>query len=363
MGDARHGALPHGRIGVCQQAVARTTSETMLDRRLSVAPMMDWTDPACRYLLRLISRHTLLYTEMVPAQAVWHGRVERFLAHHASEHPLAVQFGGADAEQLAFCAREAEAWGYDEVNLNVGCPSDRVQSGRFGACLMAEPGLVAELVAAMREATTLPVTVKTRIGIDHQDDYASFLRFVDTVAEAGCGTFIIHARKAWLKGLSPRQNREIPPLRYEFVEALKRDRPGLEVIINGGITTLAEAEAWLEHVDGVMIGREAYHNPYLLAEADRRLFGDSDARPPSREAVVAGYREYVAGELARGARLSRMSRHLVGLFQGLPGARAWRRTLSEGAARADAGTEVIDRALAEVTDRAAPEAAGMRASA
>lgn len=320
----------------------------MPDRRLSVAPMMDWTDPACRYLLRLVSRHTLLYTEMVPAQAVWHGKAERFLAHHPAEHPLAVQFGGADPEQLALCAREAEARGYDEVNLNVGCPSDRVQSGRFGACLMAEPERVARLVAAMRAATRLPVTVKTRIGIDRQDDYASFLRFVDTVAAAGCETFIIHARKAWLRGLSPKQNREVPPLRYDFVAALKRDRPGLEVIVNGGVADLATTREWLAVVDGVMIGREAYHNPYLLAEADRRIFGDTAAPVVSREAVVTGYRAYVAAELARGARLSRMSRHLVGLFQGLPGARAWRRTLSEGAARPDAGVEVIDRALAQV---------------
>jgi len=325
--------------------------------------MMDWTDPACRYLLRLVSRHTLLYTEMVPAQAVWHGGGERFLAHHPAEHPLAVQFGGADPEQLALCAGEAESWGYQEVNLNVGCPSDRVQSGRFGACLMAEPQLVARLVRAMRGASRLPVTVKTRIGIDRQDSYAAFLRFVDTVAAAGCETFIIHARKAWLQGLSPKQNREVPPLRYDFVEALKRDRPQLEVIVNGGVKDLAAATAWLDVVDGVMIGREAYHNPYLLAEADRRIFHDAAAPVVSREAVVAGYREYVAAELARGVRLSRMSRHLVGLFQGLPGARAWRRTLSEGAVGPDAGVEVIDRALAQVTGRAAPQVSGVRASA
>ncbi|MDJ0969872.1 MAG: tRNA dihydrouridine(20/20a) synthase DusA, partial [Kiloniellales bacterium] len=235
--------------------------------------MMDWTDRHCRYLLRLISRRTLLYTEMVPTGAVLHGDRARFLGFDPAERPLALQLGGAEPEDLAACARLAEAEGYDEVNLNVGCPSDRVQHARFGACLMAEPALVARCIAAMQDAVGIPVTVKSRIGIDDQDDYVDLLRFVDSVASVGCRSFTVHARKAWLEGLSPKQNREIPPLNYERVYRLKAERPDLEIVINGGIRSLDEAEAHLARVDGVMIGRAAYQDPYLLAEADRRLFG------------------------------------------------------------------------------------------
>lgn len=316
----------------------------IITRRLSIAPMMGCTDPHERYFLRLCSRHILLYTEMVPAQAVWHGRGERLLAYNSEEHPVAVQFGGSDPRQLAYCARMAEVYGYDEVNLNIGCPSERVQAGRFGACLMAEPSLVAELIAAMRQATTLPVTVKTRIGIDQQDDYATLTQFVETVAGSGCRTFIVHARKAWLKGLSPKENRERPALRYDRVHRLKRDFPELEIVINGGICTLEQAEEQLAAVDGVMLGRAAYQNPYLLAKVDAQLFGDP--RPvPTRHDLVQAYLPYVERQLAGGVRLSCMTRHILGLYQGIPGARTWRSQLSERGARCGAGAEVIRQAL------------------
>ncbi|MCO6442335.1 MAG: tRNA dihydrouridine(20/20a) synthase DusA [Nitrococcus mobilis] len=319
-------------------------ASALITRRCSVAPMMGCTDPHARYFLRLCSRHTLLYTEMVPAQAVWHGRGERLLAYNSEEHSVAVQFGGSDPLQLAYCARMAEVHGYDEINLNVGCPSERVQAGRFGACLMAEPGLVAELVTAMRQATALPVTVKTRIGIDQQDGYAALAEFVECVANAGCRTFIVHARKAWLKGLSPKENRTRPPLRYDRVHQLKRDFPELEIVLNGGLRTLEQAEEQLAFVDGVMLGREAYRNPYLLAKADAQLF--NDPRPvPTRHELVQAYLPYIERQLAAGVRLSGMTRHLLGLFQGRPGARAWRSHLSVGVARSGAGVEVIEQAL------------------
>lgn len=323
------------------------------DPRLSVAPMMDWTDPACRYLLRLITRRTLLYTEMVPAQALWHGRAERFLAGHPAEHPVALQLGGSDPAQLAHGAALAQSWGYDEVNLNVGCPSDRVQSGRFGACLMREPALVGELVRAMREATTLPVTVKSRIGVDHDDHYEQLSHFTDTLIRAGADGLIVHARKAWLSGLSPKENREVPPLRYEVVAQLKRDFPMLPIVLNGGIRDLETAEAWGQQLDGVMIGREAYHNPWLLAEADQRIFHDARApRAVDRATVARQYRDYVAERHVPGVPISRYTRHLVGLYQGLPGAKIWRRALSEGAAKPGAGPAVIDEALAQWEARA-----------
>ncbi|MDN5850259.1 MAG: tRNA dihydrouridine(20/20a) synthase DusA [Nitrococcus sp.] len=315
-----------------------------ITRRLSIAPMMECTDPHERYFLRLCSRHALLYTEMIPTQAVWHGRGERLLAYNTEEHPVAVQFGGSDPRQLAYCARMAEGYGYDEVNLNVGCPSARVQAGRFGACLMAEPSLVAELVACMREATRLPVTVKTRIGIDQQHGYDALASFVECVAGAGCRTFIVHARKAWLQGLSPKENRARPPLRHDRVHRLKRDFPQLEIVINGGIRTLEQVEEQLSWVDGVMLGREAYRNPYLLANADARLFGDT--RPVrTRHELVRAYLPYVERQLAGGARVSCMTRHILGLYQGMPGARAWRSHLSEWGSRRGAGTEVILQAL------------------
>jgi tRNA-dihydrouridine synthase A len=315
--------------------------------RVSVAPMMDWTDRHCRYFLRLISRHVLLYTEMVTTGALLHGDRERFLAYHPDEHPLALQLGGSEPAELAACARMAEAHGYDEVNLNVGCPSDRVQSGRFGACLMAEPELVAECVAAMRGACGIPVTVKTRIGIDERDSYEDLTDFVSSVQGAGCRTFIIHARKAWLEGLSPKENREIPPLRYDVVHRLKADFPQLTIILNGGLKDLDTMAEELARLDGVMLGREAYHNPYLLAEVDRRFYGDGH-RVPSRHEVVARFLPYVAARLPEGVPLQAMTRHILGLFQGQPGARAWRRHLSENAHRRGAGVEVIEQAAALV---------------
>lgn len=326
------------------------------DRRLSVAPMMEWTDRHARFFLRLLAPRTLLFTEMVPALAVWHNAPERFLDYSAAERPLAVQFGGSDPEQLAHCARLAEAWGYDEVNLNVGCPSDRVQAGAFGACLMAEPDRVAECVAAMKESTRLPVTVKHRIGVDHLDHYDHLAGFVERVAAAGCGTFYVHARKAWLKGLSPKENREIPPLDYERVHRLKRDFPALEVILNGGITRTETLLATLERgLDGAMVGREAYTNPWALAGWDRALFGTSGAGVPDRHSAVRAFLPYVEAELARGARLQHLARHILGLFNGCPGGRRWRRHISEHAHKAGAGPEVIEQALARVPE--APAAA------
>ena len=314
--------------------------------------MMDWTDRHCRYLLRLISRRVLLYTEMVPIGAVLHGDRARFLGFDPAEHPVALQLGGADPGELAACARLAEAEGYDEVNLNVGCPSDRVQQARFGACLMAEPALVARCIAAMRAAVGIPVTVKSRIGIDDQDHYADLLRFVDTVAAAGCCSFTVHARKAWLEGLSPKQNREIPPLHYDRVYRLKAERPELEIVINGGIRSLDEAEAHLARVDGVMIGRAAYQDPYPLAEADRRIFGQAGPAA-GRQAVAEAMIAYARRETARGVPVKCITRHMLGLFNGLPGARAGRRSLSESAHRPGAGPEVIAAALDAVMARQA----------
>lgn len=327
-----------------------------VDRRLSVAPMMACTDRYARYLLRLISRHTLLYTEMVPAAAIVHGRADLFLAFDPSEHPVAVQFGGANASELAQCARWAHRYGFDEVNLNVGCPSDRVQSGRFGACLMAEAQQVRACVAAMVDASPLPVTVKTRIGIDEMDSWEFLCDFIATVAQGGCRGFAMHARKAWLKGLSPKANRDIPPLDYGRVYALKRQFPDLEIVLNGGVTTIDAALTHLHCVDGVMMGREAYHNPYVLAEVDARVFGRPTA-PLSRRGVLEAYLPFVEEQLRKGAPLSAMSRHLLGLFQGVPGARAWRRYISENAHRRGAGTEVLEAAAARVQD-ASERAAG-----
>ncbi len=312
--------------------------------KVSVAPMMDVTDRHLRYLLRLISKRVQLYTEMITTGALLHGDRKRFLSFHPDEHPLALQLGGSDAKAMAECAALADDAGFDEVNINVGCPSDRVQSGRFGACLMAEPELVAECVVAMRDVAQIPVTVKTRIGIDDQDSFESLLAFVDTVAAAGCETFIVHARKAWLKGLSPKQNREVPPLRYEVVARLKRERPQLSIVLNGGITSLDEAADHLKIVDGVMVGREIYRNPFLLDEVDHRIFGDP---PTSRspEDVVLAYLPYVEARLREGVPLARMARHLVALFPGVPGSKAYRRVLSEDVRYPGAGTEVITVAL------------------
>ncbi len=320
----------------------------MLDRTLSIAPMLDCTDRHCRYFLRLLSPHALLYTEMVTCGAIIHGDKEQHLGFSAEEHPLALQLGGSDPQQLAECAHIAEDYGYDEVNLNIGCPSDRVQSGRFGACLMAEPDLVAECVAAMQARVSIPVTVKTRIGIDEQDSYELLHRFVSTVAAAGCDVFIIHARKAWLQGLSPKQNREIPPLRYEVVYHLKQDFPHLHFSINGGIKTLADVQTHLAHVDGVMIGREAYHNSYMLTELERVLFSTIDI--PTREAVVAEMLPYLQRHTEQGQRLHHAVRHMIGLYLGQPNARLWRRYLSEHGCKHDAGVEVVTEALKLVRD-------------
>jgi len=306
--------------------------------------MLDWTDRHCRFFLRLISRHVLLYTEMVTTGAVLHGDRHRLLGFSLPEKPLALQLGGCDPVDLSECAHIGEDWGYDEINLNVGCPSDRVQRGRFGACLMAEPQLVAECVAAMQAKVRIPVTVKTRIGIDERDSYEELAQFIGTVAEAGCETFIIHARKAWLSGLSPKENREVPPLRYDIAEQIKRDFSGLEVVLNGGVHTLSEAQAHLQIFDGVMIGRAAYHNPYLLAEADRLLFKSTDL-PPSRRAIIESMLPYIQGELERGARLHSISRHLLGLYHGQPGGRLWRRHLGEAATRKNAGVAELRHIL------------------
>jgi len=322
-----------------------------LDRRLSVAPMLDWTDRYCRFFLRQISQHTLLYTEMITTGALLHRDPARFLDYNAQEHPLALQLGGSEPEELAHCARLADQWGYDEINLNVGCPSDRVQNGRFGACLMAVPELVADCVAAMHENTRRPVTVKHRIGIDEQDSYEELIHFIDTVAQAGCRTFIVHARKAWLQGLSPKENREIPPLRYQEVHRLKDDFPHLEFVINGGFKTLDEVEQQLAGLDGVMIGREAYQNPWMLADADWRIFADKPA-VDSRHEVIEGMLPFIEQELATGTPLHRITRHMLGLFQGVPGARAWRRELSQEAVKKDAGIEVLRRALTHLTAHA-----------
>ncbi|WP_116364491.1 tRNA dihydrouridine(20/20a) synthase DusA [Parahaliea mediterranea] len=315
--------------------------------RFSIAPMMDWSDHNCRFFWRLISKQARLYTEMVTTGALIHGDRERFLHYNDEEHPVALQLGGSNPADLAQCARWAEEWGYDEVNLNCGCPSDRVQSGMFGACLMARPALVAEGVRAMRDACDIPVTVKHRIGIDDMESYQQMLDFVGPVADAGCEVFIVHARKAWLQGLSPKENREIPPLNYPWVYQLKRDMPALTVVINGGIQTLDECQRHLEQVDGVMLGREAYQNPWCLAEVDSVLFG-MDKPASARDDVVEALLPYVEQQLARGARLNHMTRHILGLYQGVPGARRFRRHLSENAYKPDAGIEVLRDAYALV---------------
>ena len=318
--------------------------------RFSIAPMLDWTDRHCRYFHRQLTRQTLLYTEMVTTGAIIHGKGD-YLAYSQEEQPVALQLGGSDPAALAQCAKLAAERGYNEVNLNVGCPSDRVQNGRFGACLMGEAQLVADCVQAMREVVDIPVTVKTRIGIDEQDSYEFLCDFIQRVAEqGGCDTFIIHARKAWLSGLSPKENREIPPLDYERVYQLKRDFPQLTLSLNGGVKSLAEAKEHLQHLDGVMMGREAYQNPGLLAHVDRELFG-SDAATADPVAVVQAMYPYIERELAQGTYLGHITRHMLGLFQGIPGARQWRRYLSENAHKAGADVSVVEKALSLVAGR------------
>ncbi|MBI2383714.1 MAG: tRNA dihydrouridine(20/20a) synthase DusA [Gammaproteobacteria bacterium] len=315
--------------------------------RFCVAPMLDWTDRHCRFFLRLLSRRARLYTEMVTTGALIHGDRQRYLRFDRAEHPVALQLGGSEPDALARCAEFGAQAGYDEINLNCGCPSDRVQEGRFGACLMREPERVAAAVAAMRRATPLPVTVKCRIGVDDSAEYEFLRRFVETVAAAGCTTFVVHARKAWLQGLSPKENREIPPLRYETVYRLKQELPALTVAINGGIHSVAEAQAHLRHVDGVMMGREAYENPYVLAGLDRALFGD-EAAASSRADILRRLIPYVRAELDAGATLAHITRHILGLFRGQPGGRAFRRLLSERAHKPGAGVEILEEALLAV---------------
>jgi tRNA-dihydrouridine synthase A len=324
--------------------------------RFSVAPMLDWTDRHCRAFHRVLTRRARLYTEMVTTGALIHGPRARLLAFDPSEHPVALQLGGSEPADLGVCARLAEDAGYGEVNLNIGCPSERVQKGAFGACLMREPDLVADCVAEMRASVRIPVTVKCRIGVDDQDPREALFAFVERVAQAGCTTFVVHARKAWLKGLSPKDNREIPPLDHPLVYELKRTHPDLTVVINGGIATLGEAEAHLAHVDGVMMGRAAYQSPWLLAGADRALFGEANPTATRHEAL-AKFLPYVERERERGTTLNAMTKHILGLFNGLPGARAFRRHLSENAVKPGAGAEVIAAALALVPGGAAVRAA------
>ena len=318
--------------------------------------MMDWTDRHDRFFLRLISAHVMLYTEMVTADAVIHGDRARLLGFDAAEHPVALQLGGSDPDALARAAAIGQGFGYDEINLNVGCPSDRVQSGKFGACLMREPEVVAACVAAMGRAVDVPVTVKCRIGVDRQDPEVALPALVDAVTDAGVQTVIVHARKAWLDGLSPKENRDVPPLDYDLVRRLKAARPDLQVVLNGGLVDHDTIEAELAHVDGAMIGRAAYQDPYMLAEVDRRYYGAA-AAPPSRHEVVRGMRPYIEARLADGVHLGAITRHMLGLFQGRPGARAWRRHLSENAHKPGAGWSVIEDAAARVAEDAAPVAA------
>jgi tRNA-dihydrouridine synthase A len=323
--------------------------------RLCTAPMMDWSDRHCRYFFRLLAPHARLYTEMVGTGALLHGDRTRHLDFDPAEHPLALQLGGSDAQELARCARLAAQWGYDEINLNVGCPSERVQKGAFGACLMAEPHLVAACVRALREAGALPVSVKHRTGIDRVESYEFLRDFVGTVAEAGCSVFIVHARNAWLKGLSPKENREVPPLRYDFVQRLKREFAGLTIVLNGGLASCAAIEAQLPRIDGVMLGRTAYHDPWVLAEADARLFGDA-AAPRSRRDIAQAMRSYAERQRANGVALRQLTRHMLGLYHGRPHARLWRRLLSDAARLAANDPALIDEAVERVEDRLADAA-------
>ncbi|KAF3978657.1 MAG: tRNA dihydrouridine(20/20a) synthase DusA [Methylococcales symbiont of Iophon sp. n. MRB-2018] len=309
--------------------------------------MLDRTDRHCRYFHRLLTHKSLLYTEMVTTGALLHGSSQRFLAFNPAENPLAFQLGGSKPKELASCAKMIEDFSYDEINLNIGCPSDRVQNGRFGACLMADPALVADCIDAMRQVVSIPVTVKSRIGIDEQDSYQQLLDFIGTVANVGCETFIIHARKAWLKGLSPKQNREIPPLRYDLVYQIKKDLPGLEIILNGGVTSLQSAQDILQHVDGVMVGREAYNNPYVLAEVDNNLY-QTATKIKTRDEVVMALIPYISKHIADGGRLHNVTRHILGLFHGVAGARKWRSYLSENAGKKGADEGVVLEALKHV---------------
>ena len=320
----------------------KDASLTAASIRLSVAPMMEWTDTHCRVFHRLLAPHARLYTEMVHANAVIHGDRTRLLAMDPIEHPVALQLGGSDPALLAKAARIGADAGFDEINLNCGCPSDRVQAGRFGACLMREPALVAEGVAAMIASCNVPVTVKCRLGVDDDHEWEHFLAFIDTIAEAGCGMFVVHARNAWLKGLSPKENRQVPPLRYDWAYQLKRERPHLQVIVNGGIADAIEALAHLAHVDGAMLGRAAYHDPYLLHRLDVDWFG-GELR--SRAELLRAMQPYVEAQLANGGLLKHIVRHVLGLFAGQPGGRAFRQVISEGAHKPGADWSLVEHAI------------------
>ncbi|QGZ94657.1 tRNA dihydrouridine(20/20a) synthase DusA [Terricaulis silvestris] len=324
-----------------------------LDRRFSIAPMMDWTDRHCRAFHRALTKHALLYTEMLTADAIIHGDRERLLGFDDVEHPVALQLGGSDPAKMAEAARIGAAFGYDEINLNIGCPSDRVQAGRFGACLMREPALVAALWSAAQEAApNIPVTIKSRIGVDDQEPRDALYELVDTSARAGCSTFVVHARKAWLDGLSPKENRDVPPLDYELVRQLKRDRPDLEIILNGGLKDLDHALAEQHGVDGVMLGRAAYQQPATLLDVDERVFATA-APSCTREEAAFAYLPYIETKLAEGVALHAMTRHMLGLFNARPGGRIWRRVLSERGVRRGAGVEVVRAAFDEMNQAAA----------
>ncbi|MGB2002877.1 MAG: tRNA dihydrouridine(20/20a) synthase DusA [Porticoccaceae bacterium] len=318
------------------------------NRKFCVAPMLDWTDRHCRYFMRLISRHAVLYTEMITTGAILHGDTHHHLHMDAFEHPVALQLGGSDPADLARACVLASQYDYAEINLNCGCPSDRVQNGMFGAVMMKNAQITADCVAAMQDAVDLPVTVKHRIGVDDFDSYEFLCDFVETVAATGCNTFLVHARKAWLKGLSPKQNREIPELNYDRVYQLKKDYPQLEIIINGGVTDLTQSQQHLQQLDGVMVGREAYTNPYLLATVDQAIYG-SEAPVKSRQKIAEEFLQYVDNELSKGTKLQAMTRHILGLFHGMPGARQYRRHISENAYKSDAGIDVLTAALAKTT--------------
>lgn len=328
--------------------------------RFCTAPMMEWSDTHCRYFWRQLSKHARLYTEMVTTNALIHGDRSRFLAFQQEEHPVALQLGGSAPKALAECAKIAEDAGFDEVNLNCGCPSDRVQENKIGACLMAEPQLVAECLAAMQQVVNIPVTVKHRLGIDGLDSKAHFEGFVETVKQSGCTVFIVHARKAWLNGLSPKENREVPPLNYDWVYELKAKHPDLTIVVNGGVDTLADCETHLAHLDGVMMGREAYHNPYVLAEVDRQLFGGDQT--PSREQALQAFIEYSWQQWKGGTKLHHMSRHILGIFAGQHGGKRFRRYLSENACKKDASPALLQSALDEMLHYQAQHALKLAAS-
>lgn len=326
----------------------KPTGKQQLDRTLSVAPMMDWTDRHCRYFHRLLAPSAVLYTEMVTTGAIIHGDTDRFLAYNPEEKPVALQLGGSEPEDLATCARIAQQRGYDEINLNVGCPSDRVQRGRFGACLMLEPDLVRDCMSAMIDAVDIPVTIKTRLGVDDHYSYQYMSDFVGRVAESGCTVFIMHARKALLAGLSPKQNRDVPPLHYDWVYRLKQESPNLQIVINGGIDSVEAVKNHLAHVDGVMLGRAAYHTPWLLAECQQQLFEKQTNK--NHEDIIKAMNLYIERQVREGTAVKHISRHLLGLFQGRPGAKAWRRYLSENAFRDDNNTQLLNQALAAMNN-------------